>query len=152
MEINWIGVIARFAHLLGAIITVGGAIFIAFVVLPIAWCVPDEARGRFNDELRNRFNKLVMLSIALLLLSGFYNYVVHEMPAHKGQGAYHALMGVKILMAFAVFFLASALMGRAKAFESIRAKRKRWIVVNILLSLAIVVLGAILRAMPDATG
>lgn len=148
-DINWLGVIIRFAHIFGAIIAVGGAIFAAFVVFPAAHVVPEESRAHFNEMIRKGFARLVMIAITLLLVTGFYNYLVVELPLHKGQAIYNATMGVKILLAFAVFFFASALTGKSAAFEGLRKKRKRWLTLNILFALAVVALGAFLRAVPD---
>lgn len=149
-DINWLNVLFRFMHVTGAIIAVGGAIFASFALLPAVHVIPEESRKHFNEEIRRGFAKLVMISIALLLISGFYNYMVNELPAHRGQAAYNGLMGVKILLAFGVFFLASAMTGKSPAFEAMRKKRRRWMTVNILLAIAIIAIGAVLRAMPDA--
>lgn len=148
-DINWLNVVVRVLHILGAVIAVGGAIFAVFAVLPAVQVIPDESKKHFHEEVRRRFALLVMISITLLLLSGFYNYLVNEVPAHKGQSAYNALMGIKILLAFGVFFLASTLTGKSPAFEKMRKKRKRWMTLNILLALIIISIGAVLRAMPD---
>ncbi|MBI5765389.1 MAG: hypothetical protein HZA51_17915 [Planctomycetes bacterium] len=146
-DISYFSVILRFLHILAAITAVGGTIFAAFVVLPATETIPDAARPHFHEGVRRRASKLVMMAIAFLLLSGFYNYVVNEIPAHKGQQAYHMLMGVKILLAFVVFFLASALTGRSSAFAKLREKRKRWMRLQILASLGVVLVGSFLRAM-----
>lgn len=148
-DINWLNVIVRVMHVVGAIIAVGGAIFAIFAVLPAAQVIPEESKKHFHEAIRRRFAMLVMISITLLMLSGFYNYLVNELPAHKGQSAYNAMMGVKILLAFAVFFLASAMTGKSPAFEGMRKKRKRWMTVNVLLAFVIIAIGAVLRAMPD---
>lgn len=148
-DINWLSVVLRFAHILGAILAVGGAVSAAFVVFPAAQTVPDEARGHFNEAVRKRLAGIVMLAITLLLVTGFYNYLAVELPRHKGQAIYNATMGIKILLAFVVFFVASALTGKSAAFEGIRKKRATWLKLNILLALAVVAIGAFLRAVPD---
>ncbi len=148
-DINWLDLTFRWLHLVAAIIAVGGAVFARFALLPAMHLVPEDARGQFHEAIRARFSRLIMVSIALLLVTGFYNYLRNEVPAHHGQGLYHGLMGTKILAALAVFFIASALVGRSPAFEPIRAKRKRWLTLNVLLGLTIVAIGAILRAIPD---
>lgn len=148
-DINWLNVIVRVMHVVGAIIAVGGAIFAIFAVLPAAHVIPEESKKHFHEAIRRRFAMLVMISITLLLVSGFYNYLVNELPAHKGQSAYNAMMGVKILLAFGVFFLASAMTGKSPAFEGMRKKRKRWMTVNVLVAFVIIAIGAVLRAMPD---
>ena len=62
--------------------------------------------------IRARWKKFVHGGIALLILSGAFNYY-RAMPLHKGDGLYHGLIGTKIILALVVFFLASALVGRS---------------------------------------
>ena len=54
-------------------------------------------------------------------------------------------MGMKILLAMAVFFLASALSGRSKALEGIRRNAALWLVINILLAAVIVAIAGYLK-------
>ena len=75
--------------------------------------------------------------IALLLLSGLFNYM-QQIPKHKGDGLYHALLGTKMLLALVVFFIASALVGRSAAFEKMRQNRATWMGLIVLLSALIV--------------
>jgi len=49
------------------------------------------------------------------------------------------LMGIKITLAFVVFFLASVLVGRSPRFEPMRQARKKWLLV--VLTLAAVIIG-----------
>jgi uncharacterized membrane protein len=147
---DWLSLAMRWFHVAGAVIAVGGAIFARFVVLPSMRELPEESRTGFHEAVRRRFARLVMLAIALLLISGFFNYLRNELPAHKGQSVYHALMGVKILLAFVVFFLASALVGRSPAMEGLRKSRKLVLGINVVLGMTILAIGAYLRAMPDA--
>lgn len=151
-DINWLNVVSRFLHITAAMIAVGGAIFALFAVLPAVQVIPEDAKGHFHKTLLRRFGMLLMFSIGLLLLTGFYNYLINERVAHKGQAIYHALMGVKILLALGVFFIASVLTGSSPAFEGMRRKRKRWLTVNVLMALAVVALGAVLRSIPPVTG
>ncbi|MEK6643990.1 MAG: hypothetical protein AABZ08_08775 [Planctomycetota bacterium] len=148
-DINYVNVLIRFAHILAAIMAVGGTIFAAFVVLPATETIPDASRPHFHEGIRRRASKLVMISITFLLLSGFYNYIVNEIPAHKGQGAYHGLMGAKMLLAFVVFFLASALTGKSPAFAKMREKRRRWMRYQIYASIGVIALGSLLSKFPD---
>jgi uncharacterized membrane protein len=143
-----LGIALRWAHLAGAILAAGGAAFIAFALLPSMACLDEESRRNLHEQVRRRFSRIYSIGILLLLVSGIYNYAFTEMLQHKGQSLYHALMGVKILLAFGVFFLGSVLLGKSPAFESLRAKRRLYIRVNLLLIAIIVALGAILRAMP----
>ena len=147
-DISVFNIIMRFFHIFAVVMAVGGSIFTAFVVLPATHVLPPEARENFYEIARKRSATLVALSIGLLLITGFYNYLMVQMPMHKGQAVYHALMGVKILLAFLVFFIASAVTGKSPAFEKIRSARRKWIRLQILASLAIIAIGAVLRAIP----
>ncbi len=147
---NIVDLIMRWLHITGAIVAAGGSIFALFALMPAMQSLPDEFRTDLHERIRRRFVMLFMASVVALLVSGFYNYLRNEVPAHEGHGLYHGLMGLKILLAFAVFFVGSALTGRAPAFAGIRQNRKRWLSVNILMVLVIVALAAVLRGMPDA--
>ncbi|MCG8405517.1 MAG: hypothetical protein MI923_10005 [Phycisphaerales bacterium] len=150
-DINVLSVLMRWLHISGAVVAVGGSVFALIALLPAMRGLSDEIRSDLHEAIRKRFAMLFMISVTALLVSGFYNYLLNEIPQHKGDGLYHGLMGAKILLAFVVFFLGSALVGRAAAFEGIRRRRKRWMTVNILLALIIIALAALLRAMPNTT-
>ena len=149
-HISYVGVVFRWLHIAGAIAAAGGSLFALVVLRPAVLKLSPEARTALHDTLRPRFAMLIMVGIVALLLSGFYNYVVVLMPLHRDQPAYHGLMGAKILLAFVVFFLASALTGRSPAFARLRARRGLWMAVNVTLAMIIVLIGAILRAMPQS--
>lgn len=148
-DISVLGVVMRWLHISGAIVAVGSSIVTLVALLPSMQGLPDETRSSLHESIRKRLAMLFMIGITALLVSGFYNYLLNEIPQHRGDGPYHGLMGVKILMAFVVFFFGSALVGRSAAFEGIRRKRRRWLTVNIVLALIIVAIAAVLRAMPN---
>lgn len=148
---NILDIAMRWLHLMSAIAAAGTTIFALFVLVPVLRESPEDVQTRLHDAIRPRMAKLVSISIGLLLISGFYNYLAVKMPLHEGQGLYHGLMGGKILLAFVVFFIASALTGKAKAFESLRAQRAKWLTINVLLVMAIVVIGGVLRLQQDNT-
>jgi hypothetical protein len=58
------------------------------------------------------------------------------------------VLGIKILAAIVVFFLAALLAGRTNAAEAIRQKWRLWINVCLLLALVTVVVGSVLRSYP----
>ena len=147
-DISVLNVTMRVFHILAVVTAVGGSIFTAFVVLPATHVLPPETRENFYEIARRRSAMLVALSIGLLLITGFYNYIFNEIPIHHGQPIYHGLMGVKIILAFVVFFIASAVTGKSPMFAKIRENRKRWIRMQLLASIAIIVIGAVLRAIP----
>ncbi|MBW3542587.1 MAG: hypothetical protein KY476_20175, partial [Planctomycetes bacterium] len=90
-----------------------------------------------------------MVGIVLFLASGFYNYLVVAVPRVEeiklSKGLYHGLMGLKIILATGVFFLASALVGRSKSLEGFRRNRPRWLAVTILLAALSAAIGGYLK-------
>jgi uncharacterized membrane protein len=150
-EINWIHVGVRWIHVVAAIVAVGGALFIRAILMPAAArAVPEEARDAFREAVRKRWAVFYSVMIVLLLASGLFNYLVVTLPMHRGQASYNAMIGVKIILALAVFFIGSALVGRAKAFEALRRSPRGWLSFNIFLALLVVALGCALKFIPPA--
>jgi uncharacterized membrane protein len=131
-----LNILSRWIHIGTAIVIVGGTVFLRFVLLPVAEGLPQAEHDQLRSGVMGRWKKFVMVGIALFLLSGFYNYLVVSVPKHK---TYHMLMGIKITLAFVVFFLASVLVGRSPRFEPMRQARKKWLLV--VLTLAAVIIG-----------
>lgn len=144
-SIDILNVASRWVHIATAIVILGGAVFLRFVLLPAAEGLPSTEHDSLREQVMRRWRKFVMVGIALFLLSGFYNYLVVAIPKHRGDKAYHALMGIKIVIAFGVFFLASVLVGRSARFEPFRRERKKWLLLLILLAFVVVLISSFLR-------
>jgi uncharacterized membrane protein len=132
-----VDVLSRFLHVAVAIVLVGGTVFMRFILMPAAKELPDAEHDQLRLWLLARWKRVVHGGIAVLLLSGLYNYM-QQVPKHKGDGLYHALLGTKMLLALVVFFIASALVGRSAAFEKMRQNRAKWMGLVVLLSAVIV--------------
>lgn len=146
MEVSLlISILMRWIHVITAITILGGSIYTRFVLMPAVATLPDAEHQALRSRLTATWKKFVMGGILLFLVSGFYNYIVVAIPQHKGDGLYHALMGIKILISLAVFFLASALVGRSAGLEPIRANARKWLTVTILLSLIVVCIAGYLK-------
>jgi uncharacterized membrane protein len=143
--IDIVNVVSRWLHVSTAIVLVGGTVFIRFVLTPNAEQLPPAEHDRLRELVTATWRKIVRAGILLFLLTGFYNYLVVALPQHAHDGRYHMLMGIKILAAFGVFFLAEALVGRATAFVGLRQNRKMWLAVLIVLAFAIVAISSLLR-------
>src|SRR5262245_59268029 len=131
-------VISRWAHIGTAIVVVGGTCFLRFVLAPAAAQLPDAEHAKFKELVMKKWKWFFHLGVVFFLVSGFYNFIL-QIPKHKGDGLYHALIGTKILLAFVVFFFAEALVGRSKSFEGLRKNAKFW--QSIILLLAAVIIG-----------
>ena len=153
-----LGLLLRWSHLLAAITALGGLIFSRFALLPAVEDLDAEARDRVHERIRRSWLKWVIGSITILLLTGLANYLLTISRANTeawgGNGrmwmkahGYHAFMGAKILFAFALFYLASALIGRGEATQWARDDRKKWLTITLGLGLAVVILSGYLRQM-----
>ncbi|HET6326322.1 MAG TPA: hypothetical protein VFG04_16735 [Planctomycetaceae bacterium] len=141
----FINVASRWIHVSTAIVLIGGTVFIRYVLTPNAEQLPQTEHDRLRDLVTATWRKVVRAGILLFLLTGFYNYLVVAMPQHVHDKRYHMLMGIKILAAFGVFFLAEALVGRSAAFAPLRQRRKTWLMVLIIVAFAIVAISSLLR-------
>lgn len=142
-------VIARWAHIFAAIITLGGAIFLRFVLLPAAESALDEeTHEKLRTAAWRRWQLLVHVSIGLLIVSGFYNFIVIMAPAHSGQSQYHMLFGIKFLLAMAVFLLAILLTSRKNYSKRFRDNSRLWLAVLIACSAAVVGISGVMKTMP----
>lgn len=146
----WIDVVSRITHVSTAIALVGGSVFTLLVLMPSAKLLTDEQHAVLSEAVTRRWKKFVHLGIALFLVSGLYNYS-QAIPLHKGDGPYHMMLGIKMLLALVVFFFASALVGRSQKLAGIRANRKRWLTVVVAIAALIVAISgyAKVRGVPE---
>lgn len=147
-EIDPIATLFRWLHIVPAIVAGGAAGFAALALGPGLASLPAEAAAAAREAVVARWKPWLMGSIGLLLLSGFVNYLVFQAPHREGQSLYHALFGVKFLMALAVFFLASALAGKSAGLARFRANGRFWTLVNALLVLGIVLVSGVMKNLP----
>ena len=145
MDVDPVALSSRWLHVLGAIVLLGGGLFSRLVLLPVIGGLEAEEQSRWHELIRSKWAKWVGITTLVMLVTGFYNYIAVAIAEHKGDGLYHGLMGVKMLLALAVFLLSAALAGRAKALEGIRAKRKLWLTATVLLGVAIVMIAGYLK-------
>ncbi|MCC6494106.1 MAG: hypothetical protein IT424_13920 [Pirellulales bacterium] len=136
-------VISRILHIVAAIILGGGLFYMRSVL------APSGAEACFAGR-RSAWAKWVGIAAFLLLASGLFNFfVILNQYRDAGQTlppSYHMLFGIKVLLALVAMFIASMLAGRTAAAERFRANLPRWLTIGWITILAIVVLGALLRA------
>jgi uncharacterized membrane protein len=143
----WIMLVSRILHILGAIILAGGLFYIRYVVSPESAPAGTQPPDQFFGGRRATWAKWVGIATALLLFTGFWNYV-HFRKTYDLAKFYHIILGIKILAAIAVFLLAALLAGRTSTAESIRQKWGIWINVCLFLALLTVIIGSLLRSFP----
>ena len=140
--------IFRWIHIGSAITVVGGTVFMLFVLLPAAKEILDDEHLKLRAAVLKRWKWFVHIGIALFLVSGLYNYIKVMAPLHKGDGLYHALMGVKMLLAMGVFGLAEVLVGRSKLAEKLRQNASKFLTINLVLAAIIIMLSGFLKTLP----
>lgn len=144
----------RWAHVLGAVIAMGGLVFARFALLPAISELDASTRDRVHDAVRRKWLPFVIAAITVLLASGLANFLLFNSRVKAegwGEGrwmaanAYHALFGVKFLLAMAAFYLASGLVGRGAGTQWMRDNRATWLSVTIGLMLAVVMISSWMR-------
>lgn len=146
-NVDYVILASRWLHLAAAIIAIGGAAFMRFALIPAANAsLSDSEHQKLREALRARWAKLVMICIAVLLITGFYNFFMLALPPKVQAIPYHPIFGAKILAAFVVFFIASALVGRSPGLDKMRAQRAKWLSRLLFLAGLIVLLsGALMQ-------
>jgi uncharacterized membrane protein len=150
-----ITLLLRWAHVLAAIAALGGLLFARFALVPAAEELGSETADRLHAGVRRRWLPWVIGAITLLLASGLTNYIllirrVKDAPELWGgdwmrQTGYHALFGVKFLLAMILFYLASGLVGRGASTQWIRDARKQWLSVAVGLGVGVVLISGWMR-------
>jgi uncharacterized membrane protein len=137
----------RSLHVLAAVTWIGGMLFIAFVLVPVVGRLGDPAlRARLVHESGVRFRTVGWLALALLLVSGLGNLWLR--PYLLALPRFHIKLGlvvVALVLAAIHDFVLGPRAGRPGADPRLRV-RASWVArVNLLIVLAIVVLGLALR-------
>lgn len=92
----------RWLHLSSVVTLVGGILYARFVIAPSESFLPADARGTLDERAAAHFRPVVFGSIICLVISGLFNYIIK--PGHSPL--FHALFGIKILLALHVFAVA----------------------------------------------
>ena len=144
----------RWAHVLAAIVAMGGLVFARFALLPALSELDASTRDRVHERIRRHWLPWVIGAITLLLASGLANFLLFNARVKGEEWAggqwmretnYHALFGAKFLMALVAFYLASALVGRGGGTQWVRNDRAKWLSVTIGLTLGVVLLSGWMR-------
>ena len=144
-----LAVIMRWTHIIAAITAVGGTLFLRFVLLPSAEKTLSPAEhSRLRESLIGHWQHVVHVCILAFLVSGFYNYLVITRFDHPDQPLYHALFGVKFLLALVVFALAVALTSKRPWSEALRGRMRLWGGILAAVAIAVVMLSGVMKNLP----
>jgi len=142
----FVGLLSRLAHILSAIILVGGLVYLRAIVASsrATPAAANESGERYFFGLRRRWALIVMTCAALLIISGLYNYIV-KVRAEQFPPLYHALFGIKFLVGLVVIFAASITAGRTEAAERARMRIGMWLNLAIACAILVVVIASTMR-------
>ena len=94
--------VMRWLHITSMLSLLGGIVYARFVMIPSESVLSPDARTALNEATAKHFRGIVFAASGGLVLSGLYNYMLK--PGHSVQ--YHALFGIKILLALHVLSIA----------------------------------------------
>jgi uncharacterized membrane protein len=137
----------RYMHILGAIMLMGGTIFMRFALAPVVAGLEATTKADLHEQVRSRWAKFVMLSAGLLLVSGIVNLGLasrYTFDPVLGLN-YNLVVGIKLLLALPIFFFASVLAGRSELAKRFQANAVTWMNVNLVLALVMVLIGGALK-------
>lgn len=139
--------LVRYLHVVGALVWIGGMLFVALVLVPVARGLGDPAlRARLVHATGVRFRTVGWIALGLLLLTGLGNLWLR--PELLWAPRFHWKLGLVILaLALGAFhdFVLGPRAGAPGADPSVRV-RASWVArINMLVVLAVVFLGLALR-------
>jgi hypothetical protein len=140
--------ILRYMHILGAIMLMGGTIFMRFALAPVVAGLDSSTKTSLHEQVRGRWSKFVMLASGLLLVSGIANLALaarYEYEPVLGVLNYNMVVGIKFLLALPIFLFASFLAGRSATAKKFQASAVTWMNVNLVLALVMVLIGGTLK-------
>ena len=134
-SVDILNIVMRALHILSAVTLVGGVLAWRFAAIPGTEALDADSQRKAGDAIAAAWRPVVLFSILGLLISGIYNFL-HKtgMPP-----AYHALFGIKFLLALHVF--AVVLIAAKPGNE----KRRRQLTGVAYSGVTIVIISAILR-------
>lgn len=142
---EWIVLASRWIHICCAIVLVGGTFFTRFVLIPAANTLSEPEHDNLRQEVLKRWRMVVHIGVTLFLVSGLFNYIMVMAPKHKGDGPYHMLMGIKMMLGIGVFGLAEVLAGRSHLAQKLRQNYKVSMGLALLLAFIIIALSNYLK-------
>lgn len=137
----------RFLHVVAAITWIGGMLFIALTLVPVVRRLDDPGlRTRLLHEAGLRFRRVGWGALGLLLATGLANLWFR--PYLLGVPRFQAKLGLVLLalgLSVAHDFVLGPRAGRPGADPALRV-RASWVArVNVVVVLAVVLLGVALR-------
>ena len=139
-----VNLVMRWLHIFSVIAAVGATVFLRFVLVPSLANLNDEARTQILKSLASKLRMLIHSTIGGILLSGLYNTHLLWKSSISPYGFVYA---VKVTLALIVFMIAAFLTSSNPKRAAFQANRKKWLGINVILAMIIVLLSAYLRTL-----
>ncbi|MBA61918.1 MAG: hypothetical protein CMJ76_06075 [Planctomycetaceae bacterium] len=141
---DYIKLLSRWAHIVPAIILVGGSIFMNLVLIP-ALGESDDAR-EIKNRVKRKWAKAIMISAGLIMISGFYNAFL----AYKGDlhPLYTGAFVIKLVLVAVVFYLSSLLTGRSEEALKFQQHEVLWGKINMFAAIMVVLCAGLMKVAP----
>ena len=133
----------HWVHLLAAVLAVGGVVFVRLVLIPSA--ASDEDASPFVQKAIDRFRPILWACIGLLLVSGLYNVFLVAVRGGFAVTGYSHILMTKIVLALVMFGIAFGLTLPGDPTSGLKANRKLWLSVNVILGMVVLFMSAYLR-------
>lgn len=146
-SLDLVQLLSRWLHILSAVTAGGGVLFMKFALHPASETLPEDARGALREAVRSRWSKVVHAAVAVLLVTGFYNFFLN-LRTYELPKVYHPIFGVKFLLAMGVFFLGIVLVGRSDLAQRMRAEAGKWLTLSAALLALLILASSTLRQLP----
>jgi uncharacterized membrane protein len=140
-------------HVFAAVLAAGGAFFQLFALHPALAQLPADSRRPIREAIAARWRMVVFISIAVLLVTGFANFLIFKVPEHSKhphKGIYHGLLGLKILAALLSFHAATVLALPGSRGEKYRDQAGFWLKFLATCLTIVIVIAVVLNRFPRA--
>jgi uncharacterized membrane protein len=138
---DWLALVSRWFHVGSVILLVGGSAFMLWVLAPAADRLGQAEHDSLRANLLARWRKFVHPLVALILLSGLYNFYARI----HAERPWHMLAGIKVLLGLFILFVASALVGRSQGLQKMRDNWRFWAKANLVVALLAVLISGYMR-------
>ena len=135
--------LVHWIHLAAATTIIGGSIYAYLAVRPNLSASDEDTKSRWGAPKPWRI--AVHASIFLLLVTGLVNLMWVGIPKGKEASGYHAIFGIKFLIAFVVFFLVSLAAGRSERAARLRESSPKMWIGLLLCGLLVLLLSSVLK-------
>jgi len=148
---NAVTVLMQWIHIASVAVAVGGIFMLRFIACPAlreTIAEDESARSRLTKAIVGRFRIVVHSAIALLLISGLYLlFGTPSIGLFRNSAAYRYGLETKVMLALALFFISIMLTLKRETPNTFQRNRDRWLLINFVLALVIILIASFLRRM-----